>query len=301
MVVVGITAATWAVALFFEPAERLYHWTRRYEHIELDEALAAFASLTAGLAWYALRRYRAAQMARASEKRTTSQLSDALSEQRRLAQRYVELHEAERKALARELHDELGQYLNLIKLDAVQIRDAMGPNAAAHAAAASLIGRVDLAHRATAALLRRLRPVGLEELGLRAALEHLVDTARAGLGATDIGLTLGADLDRLDDGIALTVYRLVQEGLTNCAKHACATKIEVVLVGERTVDGPRLVLTIADNGVGAEVGSPACGLGLVGMRERVIAHGGEMKVVTGPGQGFAIRAVIPVLEHYGNR
>jgi signal transduction histidine kinase len=300
-VVVGITAATWAIALFFEPAERLYLWTRRYEQIELDEALAAVVSLTAALVWYALRRYRAAQLAREGDQRATIQLSDALSEQRRLAQRYVELHEAERKALARELHDELGQYLNLIKLDAVQIRDAMSPTASAHAAAASLIERVDLAHRATAALLRRLRPVGLEELGLRAALEHLVETARAGLGATDIGLTLGADLDRLEDAMALTVYRLVQEGLTNCAKHAGATKIEVAVVGERTEEGQRLILTIADNGVGAEVGSPARGLGLVGMRERVIAHGGEMKVVTALGQGFAIRAVIPVLEHYGNR
>lgn len=299
--VVGITAATWAIALLFEPAERLFDWTRRFEHLELDEALAAGVSLTAGLAWYALRRYRAAQIAREGDQRMTIQLSDALSEQRRLARRYVELHEAERKALARELHDELGQYLNLIKLDAVQIRDAMGPNASAQAAAASLIERVDLAHRATAALLRRLRPVGLEELGLRAALEHLVETARAGLGAADIGLTLGAELDRLDDGIALTVYRLVQEGLTNCAKHARATKIEVAVAGERTVDGQRLLLTIADDGVGAEVGSPTRGLGLVGMRERVVAHGGEMNVVTGIGQGFAIRAVIPVVEHYGNR
>ena len=223
-------------------------------------------------------------------------MQKSLAEQRRLAQRYVLLQEAERKALARELHDELGQYLNAIKIDAVALRDDEAPSAARRMSATSIITNADHVYGTVGSLIRRLRPVGLDELGLAAALEHIVDGARARAPSTRFKLAVEGDVEHLGETSDLTIYRLVQEGLTNCAKHASASEVEIALVRAREARGDRVSLTVTDNGAGANWAGRPDGLGLVGMRERVEALGGELQITTAPGYGFRFVASFPLEE-----
>jgi signal transduction histidine kinase len=208
----------------------------------------------------------------------------------------VLLQEAERKALARELHDELGQYLNAIKIDAVALRDDTPTGEARRAGAGSIIANADYVYRTVGGLIRRLRPVGLDELGLAAALEHIVDGARARLPATRFNLHVDGEIGALSETFDLTLYRLVQEGLTNCAKHASASEVEVRIARARITARDCIMLTMTDNGAGADWAARQDGLGLVGMRERVEALGGQLHITTAPGYGFRIVASLPLEE-----
>src|SRR6185437_7769442 len=204
----------------------LHRLNAPYERFQLDELPTALLVLGLGLTWFATRRYGEATQEIARRKSAEKQLAAALADNRRLAQQYVELQETERKALARELHDELGQYLNVIKLDAVGIRDDLRvTQAAAHQRASTIVENCNHIHGALATLMRELRPTGLDELGLAAALEHCVETWRVRLPAVSLRLSMTGDFGSLPESITVTLYRLVQEALTNVAKHARASNV----------------------------------------------------------------------------
>src|SRR5581483_1311807 len=156
-------------------------------------------------------------------------------------------------------------------------------------------------HGALATLIRELRPAGLDELGLAAAVEHCVQTWRTRLADVSLDFSISGDFTTLPESIAVTVYRLVQEALTNVAKHAAAHHVVVRLqraTGEG-MDGERIEVTVADDGVGAAAGLPTRGLGLIGMRERVMALRGELAFASTPGKGFELAARIPVPSERG--
>jgi len=285
--VVLATASMVVLSVQFDLSEALRRWTAPWERFQLDELPAVLAVLAAGLAWFAARRYVDAGRELRRRKLAEAQLETALAANRRLSQQYVRLQEAERKSLARELHDELGQYLNVIKLDAVGIRDGRGGSA--HERAEAIIANCNHIHAALTALIRQLRPVGLDDLGLGAALEHCVVTWRTRLPEMRIVLQLVGELDDLDEALTLTVYRLVQEGLNNAAKHSSARHV----VLEVARDGTDVVLSVSDDGRGADLAAPTAGLGLVGMRERVGALCGRLEVASEQGKGFQLRARIP--------
>lgn len=294
-----VVAAATVVAVVgptFELAERIGQWMRAGEHYQVDEWPAVILVLAIGLAWYALRRFRDASRELRERVRTEQRLSQALAEHRSLAQQYVQLQESERKRLARELHDELGQYLNAIKLDAVAIRDgAQASRDGVHDAAAAIVHGVDHVYGAVGAMIRRLRPVGLDELGLAAAIEQCVEYWRARTPGTRYALTVQGDLSALGETLDLTVYRLVQEGLTNIARHAHATRADIAIERRTEVEGRALlVLAVVDDGAGAPAGLSSRGCGLVGIRERVRALGGRIAIETAAGAGFALRAELPV-------
>jgi glucose-6-phosphate-specific signal transduction histidine kinase len=207
------------------------------------------------------------------------------------------LQEAERKSLARELHDELGQYLNVIKLDAVAVRDGRLTGASSlHERAEAIVANCNHIHRALTSLIRQLRPVGLDELGLGAALEHCIGTWRPRLPDVQLSLELEGEFGDLAEAVTLTVYRVVQEALNNIAKHASAGKVTMRL--ERAPAGAQsqdlVTVTVVDDGVGVDTTVPTQGLGLIGMRERVAALAGRLVVTSTPGQGFELQAQIPV-------
>jgi glucose-6-phosphate-specific signal transduction histidine kinase len=253
--------------------------------------------LAAGMAWFAARRYREAGRELRRRELAETRLEAALTDNRRLAQQYVRLQESERKTLARELHDELGQYLNVIKLDAVAMRDGRLTGATSlHERAEAIVANCNHIHTALTSLIRQLRPVGLDELGLGAALEHCIDTWRPRLPDVQLSLELGGEFGDLTEAVTLTVYRVVQEALNNIAKHASAGKVTMQL--ERTpaaAGSPELVtVTVRDDGVGVDTTVPTQGLGLIGMRERVAALAGRLAVSSTPGRGFQLQAQIPV-------
>src|SRR5438270_573213 len=120
--VISIAAAVICVRL--DLSEKLLGWTRLHERLQLDELPALLLVIACCLVWFSARRHAEARNQLIMRRATDARLAEALEENQRLAQQYVDMQEYERKALARDLHDELGQYLNVIKLDAVSIRDA---------------------------------------------------------------------------------------------------------------------------------------------------------------------------------
>jgi len=290
---VGLVAAI--VCVKFNLSEALLKWTRPFEPLQLDELPAVLLVVAVSLIWFSSRRYFDANRQLQLRKTVEARLAEALSENKRLAQQYVDLQESERKALARDLHDELGQYLNAIKLDAVAIRETLSAHPRTHAVASAMIANIDRVYGVVAGLIRQLRPVGLDDLGVAAALEHCVDEWRARLPSTAIDLAIAADLESLDETRGLVLYRLVQEALTNIARHARATRVDIGIAAGRGADSqPCVEIHIADNGAGADMRAPKSGLGLVGMRERVATLGGSIMLASEPGAGFRVTATLPV-------
>lgn len=303
VLVAVVTVASWVVCALFNVTEILRRLNAPYERYQLDELPSVLLVLGLGLTWYATRRYGEARQEIARRKSAEEQLATALADNRRLAQQYVDLQETERKALARELHDELGQYLNVIKLDAVGIRDdAQASPTATHRRASTIVENCNHIHGALATLIRELRPTGLDELGLAAALEHCVETWRERLPGVSLRLSVAGDLGNLPESVTVTLYRLVQEALTNVAKHANARHVAVRLerVASDGADDERIDVSVSDDGLGATPGLPTRGLGLIGMRERVMALRGELVFKSSPGQGFELSARIPVLSDEGS-
>lgn len=297
MVIAMVTLATWVICGIFNVTEMLRRLTAPYERYQLDELPTVLLVLGLGLMWFAMRRYGEARQELARRKSAETQLTAALADNRRLAQQYVELQEAERKTLARELHDELGQYLSVIKLDAVRIRDDRRADLPAlQTRAAAIVENCSHVHSAVTTLIRELRPAGLDELGLEAALEHCVHTWRSRLPKLQLRLSVNGDLTALPEDIALTVYRLVQEALTNVAKHAAAQCVDIHLDRPGAAEPIKdcVTVSVADDGVGTQTAEPTCGLGLIGMRERVKALQGELALTSTPGCGFQLTARIPM-------
>lgn len=296
MVVAIVTIATWVLCGIFNFTEILRRLNAPYERYQLDELPSVLLVLGLGLTWFATRRYGEARQEIARRKSAEAQLAEALADNRRLAQQYVELQETERKALARELHDELGQYLNVIKLDAVGIRDDSQVQPAVHRRASTIVENCNHIHGAVTTLMRELRPTGLDELGLAAALEHCVETWRARLPGVSLRLAITGDFGALPESITVTLYRLVQEALTNVAKHAAASHVTVRLerAGAAGTNDDRIDVAVADDGIGTAPGVPTRGLGLIGMRERVRSLHGKLVFTSSTGQGFELSAEIPM-------
>jgi glucose-6-phosphate-specific signal transduction histidine kinase len=286
---IGISALSLVLSAHFQLTETLFALTRRWEYFQLDELPFGLLVLAIGLIWLSWRRYRQAQLAE-------TRLAAVLADNRRLAQEHLRIQELERKHLARELHDELGQYLNAIKLDAVAIGERSGCDAqfVTHTSL-SIIRSVDHVHEAVSDMIGRLRPLGLDELGLAAAIEHCVDQWRRRLPDTHFSLTTRGDLDELNEPLSLTLYRLIQEGLTNVYKHAAATQVRIELERRFSVgtEGNQVHLTVADNGHGMDTGALISGFGLRGMRERVEMAGGTFVLASAPGCGLSFAAHLP--------
>ena len=301
-VVFAATLVAAVICAKFDVGEALERWTRPYEWLQLDELPLIFLVLAVGLIWFSSRRYFEAKRQLELRIAADAKLAETLIENQRLALKYVDMQEHERKALARDLHDELGQYVNAIKLDAVSIREAAQDRPEISDTAQVVIANVDRVYEVLRGLIRQLRPVGLDELGLVAALENCANEWRARLPATQIEMVCGADLDALAESRALVLFRLVQEALTNVARHSSATRVRIEIVRAASAPAPGIDISIADNGRGADLSAHRSGLGLIGMRERVAALGGSVAVSSANGAaGFEVRAFLPLRDAHGQQ
>jgi PAS domain S-box-containing protein len=227
-----------------------------------------------------------------SERRhAENELCELNSQLRELASSLQTVREEERISIARELHDELGQQLLRLRMDldwvAGRLKD-MAP--ALHEKVTGMkqfiSGTVDVLRRVTTGL----RPPFFDELGLMEAARWQLDEFAQ---RTGIALKSTIDIDdmELDEHVAINVFRILQESLTNVARHAAATRVNVSLA--RTDEG--LAIVVNDNGRGAVLhDKPALGHGLVGIRERTLMLGGRMEIVSAPGEGFSLRVRIPL-------
>ncbi len=290
------TALLTTLAIRFQWSERLYAVSRLWESLQLDELALALLLLSVGLMWLAWRRFAHARRALRARQFAERRLAQVLADNRRLAQEQLRIQENERKHLARELHDELGQYLQAIKLDALTIAEN-DEEAPARGAADAIVRSVDHLHEVVGAMIARLRPVALDELGLSAAIEHCVDVWRQRLTHTRFEVSIEGGFDDLEESLAVTVYRVIQEALTNVYKHAGAARVELRL---RRVDSALLAgreelqLMVTDDGRGMRADPRPPRFGLSGMRERVELAGGRFQLHSAPGEGVRIDAHLPL-------
>ncbi|MEY9422407.1 two-component system sensor histidine kinase UhpB [Bradyrhizobium japonicum] len=223
-------------------------------------------------------------------------LGEAVEEKRLLAERAVSLQDVERKEIARELHDEFGPYLFSLRAHAsalAKLADGRAPNAeSVRKHGSALLEQINQLQQFTRRVLERLRPVGLAELGLRQALESLSRLWREAHPDVAIETVISATLGVTGETADLTIYRIVQEALTNVFRHAGATSVNVVIEPVEQAGGRGYArVRVSDNGRGMEPGQKL-GFGLVGMRERILALGGTLNVVSSDG-GLTVEALVP--------
>jgi two-component system, NarL family, sensor histidine kinase UhpB len=291
-----LTALSVALAARFNWSEALYSLTRPEERLQLDELPIGMLVLLMGLVWLAWRRNRQARSEIKVRGAIQIALERALAANRALAQETLRIQEADRKHLARELHDELGQYLNTIKLDAVSIQDAGADDRrSALVSSSAIIRTVDHLQAIVSRMIAQLRPVALDELGLVAAIEHSIGEWRRRLPDTLFEFHSHGGLDNLEEPLSLTVYRLVQESLTNVYKHAQAGRVEIDLERRAPTAAQRDEVRVraSDDGRGIDLAAQPLGYGLGGMRERVELVGGDFAVESAPGLGLRVIASLP--------
>lgn len=226
------------------------------------------------------------------EKRSEDQqlrAEHAEDEMRRLSQQLVRTHEEERRDLSRELHDEVGQLLTGLRMELGKLERARGEEGSQFAVHAEECKRlVDSLIDTVRHLSMGLRPSMLDDLGLQPAIEWQArDFSRR--YDVPVNVKLDGHLDAIGEPHRTTVYRIVQEALTNCAKHAEANQISVSL--RRYAKGFRLL--VQDDGVGLQSVAGSAGLGLVGIKERVRDIGGQMTVHSTQGAGTTLEIDVP--------
>jgi len=295
IVVTVVTVLAFLLASHFDLQERIARLTLPLERFQVDELVPTLLALAVALVWFAGRRWHQATHALDRRLAAERELADVLAENRQLSQKYLLAQEEERRSLARELHDELGQCLNAIKLDATAIRDHSGaPSREVVENAQAIIDVSSRMYDVTRGLMERLRPVALDELGVADALRHLVSEWQRRNPGVRSTLELGGRLDELGEQINMSLYRVVQECLTNVTRHARASAVEVRVDGSAPPRGG-LSVRVRDDGAGMPAGAgKRAGLGLVGLRERVEALGGRFEVADRAPHGVEVHAHIPV-------
>jgi len=268
----------WCADRALAPVRELEASLQRLARGEPDPALPAFALREFG------------RVARAIE-----HLADALREaraaQHALARQLIEVQEEERRALARELHDEMGQTLTALSVTATHLaRNAthLPPDAVAECAG-ELRRDLRTCGDQLRGMLKTLRPHGLHASGLAQTLRELVQGWRGRHTEIAFTLELPAALPEVDGTMALAVYRVVQEAVTNVVRHSGARHCTVRLI----LEAATLRLEVVDDGRGLPEGLRWHG-GLLGMRERVGMAGGELQLLPSSSGGLCLRAVFPL-------
>ncbi|OGQ85397.1 MAG: hypothetical protein A2512_00120 [Deltaproteobacteria bacterium RIFOXYD12_FULL_56_24] len=232
-----------------------------------------------------------------ARKNTEDKLADHSAQLRRLSARLVETEEAERRRLARELHDKLGQQLTALALNLNIIEQSLPPKQimAQQKRITDTLHLLEEMTEQVRDITADLRPPVLDDYGLAAALRWHggIFSKRSGIFC----VLKGADIPRLPPPTEMTLFRVVQEALNNVAKHSRASRVEI----RSTLAGNRLSLVVQDNGRGfpkaAEADLPeALKLGLVSMGERIASVGGTLAVTSAPGSGTIISVEI-VTDH----
>jgi signal transduction histidine kinase len=214
----------------------------------------------------------------------------AEKEMRLLSQQLVAAQEEERKKLTRELHDHVGQMLTALRMEIGRADRARGTSDAQLSHAIGEAKRLlDTILRSVRDLVMGLRPSMLDDFGLQPALEWHVRDFRRRFGIP-VDVTLRGELDALPDQYRTCIYRIVQEALTNCARHAHAKRVEIALrLEQNTLD-----LTVSDDGVGIDP-SRARGVGLLGIEERVRELHGAFEIRSREPNGTELHVTLPVI------
>ena len=248
-----------------------------------------------------LREIHVAELRRVGEQfnRLAQSLGRTEADNRLLIDRLFSIQESERKELARELHDEFGASLFGIRAAASCIIEA----AAAHGSeqkrlaeiterAGAISSLADAIQKHNHRILERIQPIVLEQMGVCDALRHLVDAWCAGHRGFNCELEMPNGQLIFDEDVSLAIYRIVQECLTNVARHSRATKVHIMMKAD---ENRNALIRISDDGIGLS-GDCRVGFGFLGMSERVRKLGGRLNVSNGREKGTLIEVFIPGVD-----
>lgn len=241
-------------------------------------------------------------------KRAEEEARTTIEENRRLTSQLINVREAEHRALARELHDEMGQCLTTIKTDAILVKERTirCPIYEQGDKCSKEIGRsaeeivkvtahvYDIVH----SMMRRLRPSTLDDLGLEATLQSCISAAKLNDRGVECHHTFSGRLDTLGELINITLYRVLQEALTNVAKHAHANNVWIEVIRDENIgpdkSGDVVRMRVCDDGQGMDVEAKTRRFGLIGLRERLRAVNGTFQMESEQGKGTFVTVAIPV-------
>lgn len=219
-------------------------------------------------------------------------LERTLKENRVLARHAMQMQEQERKYIASEIHDETGQYLTAIRMDALTLQKS-DPDQA-HVIAVRIASNTQHVQQSIRALIKHLRPPALDSLGLIGAVERLVNDWKKLNPQVDCHLALDTSEQPLNEDTNIVAFRVVQEALTNIARHAHASEVWIDIHILKRVDKSLLQIEIRDNGQGMDTSQATEGVGLVGMRERIESLQGSFKLMSGVQAGTLITGLLPL-------
>lgn len=278
----------WMLGRWLRPVSNILGAINRMEQGDLTARLPEFGQPEFGRIAHSLNRM-AESLGAERELEENRQLTH-------LIQRHIE---EERRSLARELHDELGQYVTAIKTFAVGITNKTKtkmPDVAANAQ--TIVAAADHIYDGMHDIIRQLRPGALDNLGLSETLRDAVSVWQIQNPDVRFSLNLSANFDDqhsedLGETLNINLYRIVQESVTNALRHAQTTAIDISLIRN---DNGALQLTIKDNGVGMDIDSvdQTQHFGLLGMRERAQALDGNFSIDSTPEYGTSISVTIPI-------
>ena len=237
---------------------------------------------------------------------TAGALDKARIENKALTQHSLEIQEQERQYLAQELHDEFGQSLSAIKAIAVSLK-AGNPSQHRLSSINAIAVSCDHMFSVLRTMMRRLHPMILDDLGLQASVEDMIQVWPGRSQGHQINFECDKRVEKFSKGEKIQIFRIVQECLTNIVKHADAREVHVSLKivndsvssssNENTMcNGNLFRLRVVDNGVGFNLKSHSRGFGLMGIRERVESLGGMLVLHTKPGEGCCVSIDIPVKQ-----
>jgi signal transduction histidine kinase len=225
--------------------------------------------------------------------RAMEEVQTSREQLRALASRLQKVREEERTEVSREIHDELGQALTGLKLDISWMKSRLPRDHEMMAQCASVIQRIDQTLTAVRRIATSLRPSVLDQLGLAAAAEWQGQEFRARTGIA-VEMDISTDGAAIPDDLGSSAFRILQESLTNVARHASATHVAIRLEQTPSV----LRLEVKDNGVGIAThcltSTDTTSLGVIGMRERALACGGELDICPNSGGGTTVSLRVPL-------
>ena len=290
--VLAVVLIFWAVATHWELSEHIAAFSRIHETDQLDELPFLLIVLFLGMAWYSWRRTIEARQEITERIRSEHKVQELLKHNSDLAQRLFTAQEDERRALARELHDEMAQTVTAIRTEAAVLSTQHAASEDVKLSAQRIADAAQQVSQMTRHMLLQLRPLALDSMGLSQAVLALCQQWQASTGIIcecDIH-TVSEDQQ---DYLCVTVYRLVQEALTNVARHSQARSVKVLL---HAGGDAFLILGVSDDGQGLKTSQNANqGLGLLGMRERVASLKGEFQLDSRVGEGVHIQIRLPFM------
>jgi glucose-6-phosphate-specific signal transduction histidine kinase len=220
-----------------------------------------------------------------------------LAQNRRLTQLIQSSLEEERRTIARELHDELGQCITAVRTIGTVIAQQTEQNQPeVHRSARTIVDVAGRIYDSVHGIIRQLRPTALDHLGLRETLEEAVAQWRRLHPSLGFELDVEGDVQALGETVNITVYRIVQECINNVVKHARAHRVSVQVIRAAGSDGDTLSVRVRDDGQGLVEPEAvrATRFGVLGMRERAEALGGTFELLTPVGGGVEVRVTLPL-------